>query len=192
MTTATDFDPNAIGNHLSEGDIPSMIDMADEPSQGAWKTGWYRATILDGYSSKRGTQFTTSDVSSKAGDSRNLRLCLAVQSTDGKEVRNLQDQFNYRFQDLDVDYRKNIKEARAEFKGLQKWPGAAADLQRSSIAIGQLGALEKALGFGFKSTPVGINPSPLVTHEVDVRLGVDENGFNDVREYAKAGEKVRK
>jgi len=194
MSFATEetFDPNAVGQQFNEGELPSLVDLADEPSQGAWKSGWYRATILDGYASRKGTQFATSDKSSKAGDSRNLVICLAVQSTDGKETRNPQHQLNYRFEDLTAARIASVKEARAEFKGMQKWPGAAADLQRSSLSIGKLGSLSKAIGLGYKSTNVGINPQPLVGQQLDVRIGVDENGFNDVREFIKAGEKVKK
>ena len=197
MSFATEetFDPNAVGQQFtSEGELPSLVDLADEPSQGAWKAGWYRATIIDGYASRKGTQFATSDNPSKAGDSRNLNVCFAVTSTDGKDTRNLQHLLNYRYpEDFDAKRIATVKEARVEFKGVQgKWPGGAADLQRSSLAIGKLGQLSKAIGLGYKSTPSGINPAPLVGHQLDIRIGIDDNGFNDVREFVKAGEKVKK
>lgn len=193
------FDPNAIDQQLSEG-LTGEIDFssfADEPSQGAWPNGWYKATIIDGYATRRGHQFQSEDVVSKAGDSRNLRFCFAVTRGAGVEdadKRNLQEQFNYRPEILlTADGLAHLKEARAEFKNAKSWPGAAKVLQSSSITLGRLGQLQKAIGLKLQSsTGKSFNPSVFFGQALDVRVGVDEAGFNTVNEFAKAGEKAKK
>jgi hypothetical protein len=175
-----------------EGQVVDLSNLADEPSQGAWPVSWYKARIVEGYSTRKGTQFATEDIPSKAGDSRNLRLCFAVTNSRG-ETRNLQHQFNYRTDDFTPEKMAAIKEARKEFQNLNKWPGNARDLQRSSLALSKLGQLQKAVGLSsliFVAPGAGLDSSVFVNRDLDIKLGVDENGFNEAREFAPAGSKT--
>ena len=186
------YDPNSTATMglVSEGVIPDLSDLAEEPSQGAWPNGWYSAQIVEGYSTRKGTQFQTEDILAKNGESRNLRLCFVVTNAKG-ETRNIQEQYNYRPEDFTPERISAVKEARAEFKGVQgKWPGGAADLQRSSLALAKIGAIQKAIGFSLKSTEVGLDASIFTGQSIDVRLTVDEKGYNQIKEVAKAGTKV--
>jgi hypothetical protein len=185
----TEFDINTItAGNISEGSVD--LSAFAQPSEGAWPSGWYKATIIESYVTKKGHQFITQDVLSKNGDSRNLRLCFAV--TNGKETRNIQQGLNYRVEDFSADRLAAISEARAQYKGLQgKWPGAASDLQRSSLALAKLGQLQKAIGFPFKIANAKIDSSPLIGQAVDVHLRIDENGFNKISKFARAGSKAK-
>jgi hypothetical protein len=182
------IDLNSTDTLPSEGYVLDLTDMAEEPSQGAWLAGWYCASVIEGYSTRKGTQFLTADTISKDGNSRNLRLCIAVQNATG-QTRNLQTSLNYRLSDLTVETNREVKEARAEFKGIQKWPGAeGANLQRSSLAIAKIGALQKATGVKELSlTDVGILAGIFIGVNVIVRLAVDEKGYNEIKEFSKIG-----
>lgn len=172
-------------------EIPSLVDFADDISQGAWPTGWYPAIVIEGYQSKKGKQFLTEDAPSKQGDSRNLTMALKLSNVKGEE-RNIQDSTNYRVTDFTPERLAFVKEARTEYKGVKgRWPNA--DVQRSSLAIAALGAIERAFGFGFRRTPNGaLVTAPFVGHRVDVRLKTNEKGFNEVAELAPSGTKTRK
>jgi hypothetical protein len=175
---------------VPEGFVPDLSELAEEPSQGAWPTGWYAATIVEGYATRKGTQFVTEDFLSGKGDSRNLRICVQIRNAKG-ETRNMNQLYNYRFDDLSLERISAIQEARQEFKGVQgKWPGGASDLQRSSLALAKLGAIQKAVGFKLNKTSVGVSVLTLIDQSVDVRLVIDENGYNEIKEIAKAGLKV--
>jgi hypothetical protein len=169
---------------LQSENVPDLSDLAAEASGGALKAGWYAAEVIEGYATRKGHQFTTEDTVSQKGDSRNLRICLKIGE------RNLQTSFNYRVTDFSPERIAHIKELREEFKGVQgKW--ADADGQRSSLAIAKLGQFQKAVGFTFKRTPTGqIVASPFVGQKIDVRLNVNEEGYNDVKEFAKAGDRT--
>jgi len=194
------FDPNSTTNVglVSEGVIPDDLldELAKEPAAGVWPVGWYKATIVEGYASRKGNQFTTSNFLSKAGTSWNFRLCLAVTDAKG-ELRNIQGSFNYRTEDFTPERMAAIKDAREEFKGVKEWPGTAKDLQRSSLAIASIGQLKKAVGFSIRTLDNGtIDPTPFFNQAVDVRLGhrTQENGqvFNEPTDFAPAGTKVGK
>lgn len=173
----------------SEG-MPSLAEFADEPG-GAWPVGWYKAKVLEGFSTNSGKQFRTEEVSSNDGMSRNLWLAVEVTGQGG--TRKMRTNFNYRPEDFHPDRLERIKEARTTNKGVKgAWQGQK-DLQRSSISIGQLGMLEKAFGFGLQRHPETKNllPSVFIGKAVDVRLGVDDKGYNEITQFAAAGSKAR-
>lgn len=173
---------------VSEGQV-NLTDFADEPG-GAWPKGWYKAAVIEGYSTRKGTQFTTEDTVSKNGESRNVRICFAVTNAKG-ETRNLQESFNYRPSDFTPDRLAYIKEIRQEYKNVKgAWPDK--DGQRSSLAIAKLGQFQRALGIAnLPLTPNGtINPATFIGAKLDVQLGIDDNSYNDVRQYAKDGERT--
>lgn len=182
---------NGIADGLETEEVPSLSDFADEPS-GAWPNGWYSAEIIEGYTTGKGKVFETEDTVSKRGDSRNLRLCFKVSKKGGDE-RNMQESFNYRVTDFTSERLAFIKEMRAEYKGVKgKWMGAE-DAQRSSLAIAKLGALEKSIGLRLKRASDGsLVPSVFVGQKLDVRLGTDENGYNEIKEFTKFGERNSK
>lgn len=166
--------------------MPSLADFAEEPG-GALTAGWYKAEIIEGYASRKGTQFETKDEVSQKGDSRNLTLCLKV-SPKNADPRNMFERLNYRPTDFTPERIAYIKEARAEFKGVKgKW--SDSDVQRSSLALAALGQIEKAVGLPFKRNTAGeLVPTVLVGQLVDVRLRVDDNGYNEVTAHAPAGQ----
>jgi hypothetical protein len=188
MTTAEDVTLNGMTDATESEALPDLTELADEPG-GAWKPGWYAATIIEGYATPKGKQFATEDVVSQKGDSRNLRLCVSVHN--GADSRNVQEVFNYRPSDLTPERLAYIKEARAENKGVQgRWTDT--DAQRSSLAIGKLGQITKAVGFGFKRAGSTIITAPLVSQNIDVRVAIDENGYNVITGFAPAGTKAPK
>lgn len=205
MSMTEDISSISIANlqTTAEPEIPSLLDLADEPSTGVWEgqgfgphKNWYPATILEGYATKNGTQWLTQDTPSKDGSSRNLRLCFELTSAKG-EKRNTFASYNYRLDDLTVERIQAVKNAREMFKGKKgKWSNA--DIQRSSLALASLGGLERSLGFKLKRTDAGfLDASVFVGQKLDVRLGVgkpNEKGasYNEVFEIAKSGERVSK
>jgi hypothetical protein len=175
-------------------ELPSLVDFAGEPG-GAWDKGWYRAEVIEGYATGKGTTFLTKDELSKGGDSRNVTFCFRVFNKAGQE-RTIFDQQNYRVTDFTPERLAQIKEGREANRGVKgKWtqgyqPG---DLQRSSLAIATLGQFEKALGFRFKRGPNGaLLPGVFIGQKVDVYLGINKEGYNDITEYAAAGSKEKR
>lgn len=168
-------------------EIGGLEDFAEEP-QGAWKNGWYKATILEGFQTKKGKTVMTSDAISQKGDSRNLKLCIKV--VNGNDERTLITSFNYRTSDFTPERLAFIKEARAENRGVKgKW--SDSDAQRSSLALASIGGLTKAVGFSPKVAPQGGLVAGLyIGQAVDVYLGTDDKGYNEVRNFAKAGSKT--
>jgi len=179
---------------LQAEEMPSLADFGREPSSGSWPDGWYESTILPGYSSGNSNyQWQTEDTVSKNGDSRNMRVCFALKNKSG-ETRNYWASFNYRLADFTPERLGAIAKVRkqAQAENWKSWPGELKDLQRSSLAIGQLGQFERALGFKLKLLPGGggLNTSIFPGQKLDVRLRLNsETGYSDVVEYAKAFER---
>lgn len=171
-------------------EMPDLDDLAQEPSQGAWPAGWYKAEVLEGFATSRGNQVFTGDAVSQKGDSHNITIALKV--FKGEDTRNMRASFNYRVDDFDAQVIEGVKEARKEYAGVKgKWPGDASDLQRSSLALAKIGQFQKAIGFKFKRNSEGaLVPGVFVGQVLDVRLRTNEDGFNEIVEYAKAGERT--
>lgn len=186
-----DVSLNGVADGLEVEEVASLAEFAEEPG-GAWNPGWYRAEIVEGYTTQKGKTFLTEDTTSQKGDSRNLRIC--VKLVRGDQERTMQESFNYRPSDLSPERLKYITEARTENKGVKgRW--ADADVQRSSLAIASLGQIEKAaLGVGktFKRAGGAIVVTDLFGKAVDVRLSVGENGYNEITAFAPAGSHTKK
>jgi len=204
-------DPAATG--LAREDAPSLSDLATpEEGAGAWAKGWYRATIIGGYNTTRGKVFQTSDAVAKDPSSRNLFICVAVNGeafvpsdadpskrklTKGPGgIRNIRVTFNYRPNDFTADRIAQVKRAREQYKGVQgAWPDK--DIQASSLSLGRLGQLEKALGFKLPFAGGRFNPQPFVSQQLDVRLTITEEdgdrkgGFSEVAAVASSGSHVK-
>lgn len=184
--------PNDVTLDLGEGleaeTLTGLEEMAEEPTGGAWPKGWYKAQIIEGFQTRKGKTVQTSDAPSQKGDSRNLKLCLKV--FKGVEERTMIAAFNYRATDFTAERIAFIKEMREEYKGVKgRW--SDTDAQRSSLALASIGGLSKAVGFAPKLANGGLVAGIFVGQEVDVYLGVDpEKGFNEPRNFAKAGTKV--
>jgi hypothetical protein len=186
---------------VAEPELPSLLDLAEEPSTGIWEgvgfgpsKNWYPAVILEGYAAKNGTQWKTEDTASKDNSSRNMRLCFDVTNNKG-EKRQTFESYNYRLEDLTAERITAVKAAREMYKGSRgAWPNK--DLQRSSLALASLGAIERSLGFKLKRTDAGwLDVSVFIGQKLDVRLRaeVTEKGtYNAVAEIAKAGERTGK
>lgn len=179
---------NDVSFGLASEDVPSIADMAEEMG-GAWPKGWYRAEVIEGYSTRKGKVFTTEDNISQKGDSRNLRLCFRV--TKGTDERQMQTSINYRTSDFTKERIAHVKEMREEYKGVKgRW--ADGDAQRSSLALARLGALEKTTKQSLKRTPEGgLVPHIFVGKKLDVYLGVDDQGYNEITGFAESGSKAK-
>jgi len=162
------------------------LDGFDYDASGAWPKGWYSAEIIEGYSTPKGKVFTTEDGVSQKGDSRNARLCFKVVGPGG-EQRTLQDTINYRPSDFTAERVAYVKQARIEHKGARGRWNDDPDAQRTSLALVTINELEKAVGFNLRNADGYMFPARTVGQKVDVRLKVNEDGFNEIGGYAKAG-----
>jgi hypothetical protein len=202
---------------LAPETAPSGVDLDEfaKPTEGegAWAKGWYRATIIPGYSTGRGKVMESSDVLSQTAGSRNLFLCFAVNGevyvpsdpdpskrklTKGPGgVRNIRNTYNYKPADLSEEGMAIVKNARANYKGKQGAWGEqgteASRLQASSLSLGRLGQLQKAVGFKvpFSKEAQRHDVRPFLNQLVDVHLGIDKKGFSEITDVAKAGDKVK-
>lgn len=172
-------------NLTNEGEVPSLADFAEAPG-GALPAGWYSATIIEGYTTRKaGKVFTTADFVSGKGDSRNLRLCFAI-DVEGRDAVQMQESFNYRPSDFTVERLAYITQARLDHKGVQgKW-NDDPDGQRSSLAVAKIGAIEKAFGFALRTVD-GVAPAKAIGQRVDVRLMINADGYNEVSKFDKLG-----
>lgn len=191
-------------------------------ARGPWPRGWYTATIVEGYATPNGTQWRSEDQPSKDGTSRNLRVCFHLKNVaqrkeevvtvkrKGKnfgpftcpalaagEERFTWNAYNYRLFDLTkerIEAVENIRKVAAEEKWQGgRWPDRYSDLQRSSLAQGQLFQLYKAVGFAPKKVDAGfVDVQPLIGQQVDVHLGINEDSYNEITEIAKLGEGGKK
>ena len=179
-------DLNQVTDELAVEDVGSLDDFFEEPS-GAWPSGWYVGEILEGYTTAKGKTFLTEDAASQKGDSRNLRICVKVEK--GKDERTLQETYNYRPTDLTAERKAFVKEAREEYKAIKgRWPDA--DAQRSSLALVGISMFSKLIQGGFKRANGALIVTPLIGLKVDVKLGIDEKGFNKINFVAAAGSKT--
>ena len=175
-----------LGDGLEAESIDGLEELAEE-TQGAWPKGWYKAEVIEGFQTRKGKTIQTGDSVSKDGASRNLKLCLRV--VNGVQERNMIASFNYRASDFSPERIAFVKEKRKEHEGVSgRW--SDTDAQRSSLALAFIGGLTKALGFSPKIANGGLVAGIYVGSKVDVYLGVDKKGFNDARNFAKAGDKT--
>lgn len=174
----------SLTDDLAQERVLDLSDMADEPG-GALAPGWYSFDIIEGYSTRKGTQFVTEDTISKDGASHNSRICLSIKPIKG-DPRNLQTSFNYRTSDFSPERIQHIKEMRAELKQVKQWPDR--DAQRTSLALARLGQLGKATKVGVPLTSDNtLIPAKFIGSGGDVRVIIDSNGYNEAVEYAEAG-----
>jgi hypothetical protein len=181
-----------IGANAPE-EMPSLADFFEEPAGGAWPNAWYGATVVEGYTTGNGKVWSTEDTTSRGGDSHNLRICFNVNG--GKlGFRNTFASLNYRTEDFTADRLAAVKAAREQHKGEKAgaWVGQT-DLQRSSLALGQLAQVENALGFKLRLHPNGhVLPATFVGQNMDVRFTTNDKGFNEINAFAKTGSKAKK
>jgi hypothetical protein len=168
---------------LAPETLPNLEDLADEPT-GPFSVGWYKADVIEGYSTRSGKQFVTEDVVSQKGDSRNLRVCVKVTPASG-DSRNFQFQFNYRASDWTPERIEFIKEMRKDMAGVKNWPDR--DAQRTSLALAKIGQFQKAIGFQLPILNGALLAGPLVDKKLDVRLVINPDGYNDVQSFATPG-----
>jgi hypothetical protein len=205
----------AAATGLAPENAPAMsgLDAFDDlatPSEGAgpWPKGWYRATIVEGYTTGKGTAFETRDALAKSPGSRNLFLCVQVSGDvyvpsdndpDKRKLtkgpggtRNIRATYNYKPSDMQdpASTAARIKAAREHYKNVQgAWPDK--DLQSSSLSIGRLSQLKKAVGFTLPYADGRFDVRPFVKQQIDVRLGIDDKGFSEITAVEQFGAKVK-
>lgn len=178
---------NDVNEGLNTEEIPSLADFADDVG-GPWANGWYKAEVVEGYTTRKGKVIQTDDTQSSKGDSRNLKLAFRVVDSKGNE-RFIMENINYRNSDFTKARISYIKEMREEYKGVKgRW--ADGDAQRTSLALARLGALEKIAG-AIKRTAEGVAAFQFVGKRLDVRLGTDDNGYNVITAFAPSGTKAK-
>jgi len=161
----------------AEPKVVELDDSFEQPQGGAWPKGWYTAEVLEGYSTPKGTVFTTTDGPSKQGDSRNLRLCFKV--SKGNQTRNLQQVFNYRTTDFAPARIAQIKAMREEFKDELHWPDK--DAQRTNLALVNFKQFGNVLGHGVQLSEGNTVLTPqFLGLKCEVYLGTDAKGYNQV------------
>ena len=168
---------------LAAEEIPSLSDFFEEPG-GNIAPGWYAATVLEGYATGKGTQFTTTDEPFKDGR-RIFRLALGL--TVGGSSRNLQKTFFYSPESFSAENLARVKGMREQFKGQKSWPGQG-QAQNFSITLGHMSQLEKAIGFKLARHPNGgLLAAPYIGKHLDVRVRTDAKGYDDISGFAPAG-----
>jgi hypothetical protein len=202
MSTTDESNETNINNLAlgDDGELPDLSDFGKEPSSGPWEhqgfgpsNNWYPAEVIEGYATASSFQWTTEDTASKDGASRNMRVCFRV-TNSSNETRNIWASFNYRLDDFSARKLSAIKELREQYAG-KKGAWAEKDLQRTSLAVASLGQFERAFDkkVRLSRTEAGnLNPGNLTGYKIDVRLGVNEDGYNTVEEYARLGERTVK
>ena len=169
---------------LAAEELPSLSDFYEEPG-GNIAPGWYAATVLEGYATGKGTQFTTSDEPFKDGR-RTFRLALAI--TVNGQQQNRQKTFFYSAESFTPENLARIKELREQFKGQKKWAGQG-QAQNFSITLGHLSQLEKAIGFKLARHPMngGLLAAPYIGKSLDVRVSTGKNGYDEITAFAPSG-----
>lgn len=177
----------SLNDGLAYEAVPDLSGLAETPG-GAIPKGWYKATVIEGFSTRKGKQIVTADTVSSKGDSRNLLLAVSVACKP--EPKNLMVRVNYRPNDLDPTRIAYVKELREEMKGVKgKWTDG--DGQRSSLALAQLGQLQNAADQTLQKGPNGLNVSGFIGKQFEVRVTINEEGFNEINAFAKAGTYTR-
>lgn len=198
-------DPNT-ATGLAREDAPSLSDIASpDEGQGAWPKGWYKARSIEGFATGKGTQFVTGDVFSKDRNSRNIVICFNVKgdvfvpsstnpserklSTGPSGDRNLFYRMNYRPEAVNAQTVAAIKEAYTRFKKVNAFP--SKEMQAVALSLGRIGQLEKALGYKLPFRDGHYDPTVATGHDWDIRLDIDEKGFNTIEAVAASGAHVK-
>lgn len=183
MTDAAEATARIDQPGLAQEEIPSLDSFYEEPG-GNITPGWYAATVLEGYATGKGTQFTTVDEPFKDGR-RIFRLALGL-LVNGSQ-RNLQKTFFYSPESFSAENLAHIKSLREQFKGQKSWAGQG-QAQNFSITLGHLSQLEKAIGFKLARHPNGgLLAAPYIGKKLDVRVSTGKNGYDEVSGFAPAG-----
>src|SRR3990167_2282845 len=119
---------------LSLGDIPDLSGI-DDNQPAAWEDGWYEGVIVG----KR----ESTDAPAQSGDSRNIRLQVALKrQSDGREM-NLSTLINYQPEDLTQETIQKVAAQKEKVKaGDDKW----GSLFRPFMSLVRLGKLQKIAG----------------------------------------------
>ena len=131
---------------LSLGDIPDLSGI-DDNQPAAWEDGWYEGVIVGKreFTDKNGNErvFESTDALAQSGDSRNIRLQVALKrQSDGREM-NLSTLINYQPEDLTQETIQKVAAQKEKVKaGDEKW-GA---LFRPFMSLVRLGKLQKIAG----------------------------------------------
>lgn len=151
-------------SEMNLGDIPDLTGI-DDNAQDAWVDGWYEGTIVGKreFTDKNGNDrvFESTDGVSQKGDSRNIRLQVALKrQTDGREM-NLSTLINYQPESLTQETIQKVTAQKAKNKetGENTW----GDLFRPFMSLVQLGKLQKIAGVRQlqRDTDGALNLTPL-------------------------------
>ena len=133
---------------------------------GGFEDGWYQGFFLHtrNFTSKNGVAqtFTSRDVPSKDGASRNIQLEVEITRKSDGRILNTTLQRNYRYEDLDTSTIQAVKDGKAN--------------TRTRLALQDLAQLQKIAACGplLPDGQGGIELGPLYGKEAYFRLGPDD------------------
>jgi hypothetical protein len=172
-------------------DLSEFIEERDDPFpvDGPNK-GWFRGTIVGGFSTRGGKQISTGDVPAMSGNGRNLILAVQLENDRGMRM-NIRFLLNYRPSDVDPATLESIREARRA-NGKGSWT-INASLQGPSLSLGKCAELQRAFGFLDRHPESKhILADPFVGRQADIRIGLDKDKkYKEVKSFAAKGTKVR-
>jgi len=159
-------------------DVPDLSGISDGDSGSGFADGWYQGMILEqrAFTDKNGNDriFESQDAPSQGGDSRNIRLQVAVVRQADKRTLHTSILVNYRPEDLSQETVQAITAAKERNKetGENQW----GPLFRSFMALNHLGKLQKIAGVRQfqRSESGGLDLRPLYDKVAYVRLGPDD------------------
>lgn len=137
---------------LSLQDIPAIPDLsgiADPTGGGSFEKfgpGWYAGEILESRTrtDKAGNEstFASDDLPSQSGDSRNIRLQVAVTRASDKAINHYSLRMNYRPEDLTTETVQQITAQMEAVKNGEQW----GTLFRPFMVLNRLSKLQKLAG----------------------------------------------
>lgn len=129
--------------------IPDLSGIADPTGSGSFEKfgpGWYAGEILESRTrtDKAGNEstFASDDLPSQSGDSRNIRLQVAVTRQSDKAVNHYSLRMNYRPEDLTAETVQQITAQMEQVKNGEQW----GSLFRPFMVLNRLSKLQKIAG----------------------------------------------
>src|SRR3990167_6241754 len=176
MTTETDFSLPEIP------DISAVEGGASEP----WSEGWYEGVVLgeSSFVDRNGNErvFATEDTTSAKGDSRNIRLQLAIKRQSDGKTFDTNTMINYHQEDLTPAVVQAVTER------LATTPNEMGDLFRPFMTLQRLGRLQRIAGVRQfqRNGNGGLDLTPVVAKRGYFRLRPDPKNasYKEIAEFS--------
>ena len=175
---------NTGNGEISLQDIPDLSGIEDTSQRMEWSDGWYKGTILEqhAFTDKNGNDrvFESTDQPSQAGDSRNIKLQIAVKRTSDGRMLNVSNLINYRPEDLTQETVQAVAAQKEKVDAGEEW----GPMFRSFITLTRLAKLQKLAGVRQfqRNGNGGLDLHSLYGKEGYFRLGPDERSGGKYKE----------